>query len=61
MTCPATEIPVSEASNFVISPIPTCPSIKLSKYVSAVFPIGVIAPNPVITTLVIFYTSIVSD
>ena len=41
----------SEASNFVIGPIPTLPSLIPVQNSSTVFPIGVTAPRPVTTTL----------
>ena len=41
----------SDASNFVIGPIPTLPSLIPAQNSSTVFPIGVTAPSPVTTTL----------
>ena len=41
----------SDASNFVIGPMPTLPSLIPAQNSSTVFPIGVTAPSPVTTTL----------
>ena len=40
-----------DVSNFVISSIPTVPALTLLQNSSTLFPIGVIAPSPVTTTL----------